>query len=199
MESKGRIISFAPYSLKNKTTIELEIDTADDHTMQDIERLMKSDVKAIIKTWREGRSRNSNAYFYVLVEKLADAMRVSKPFIHNLMLRKYGQLQRIDGIPVWVVLPETEEVAKRVDEDETLHVRPTDEVKTGKDGRLYRTYLLLKGSHELNTKDMSILLDGIISECHEVGVETATPEEIMRMKAMWGMEYDRRMETNKGI
>jgi hypothetical protein len=97
------------------------------------------------------------------------------------------------------VLPETEEVAKRVDEDETLHVRPTDEVKQGKDGRMYRTYLLLKGSHELNTKDMSILLDGIISECHECGVETATPEEIIRMKAMWGMEYDRRMETNKRL
>ena len=95
-----------------------------------------------------------------------------------------------------MVLPETDEVAHKVDEDETLHVRPTDQVKEGNDGQMYRTYLLLKGSHELNTKDMGILLDGIISECHEVGVDTATPDEIIRMKAMWGMEYDRGMASN---
>ena len=104
------------------------------------------------------------------------------------MLRKYGQLERIDGRPVWVILPETDEIANKVDEDETLHVRPTDEVKTGKDGKLYRTYVLLKGSHQLNSKEMTVLLDGIISECREVGVETATPEEIERMKQMLGIE-----------
>ena len=128
--------------------------------------------------------------FYALVEKLADALRYSKPYIHNLMLRKYGQFQQIDGKPVWVVLPESEEVAKRVDEDETLHVRPTDEVKQGKDGKMYRTYLLLKGSHELNSKEFSILLDGIISDCHEANIQTATPQEIQMMKERWGIEID---------
>lgn len=189
MESKGKIVSYKPDTLRNKTTIEIEINTADDVAVQEIERMMKSEIKAIIKTWREGRSRNANAYFYVLVDKLADVLRVSKPYVHNLMLRKYGQLERIDGKPVWVVLPETDEVANMVDEDETLHVRPTDQVKEGNDGKMYRTYLLLKGSHELNTRDMSILLDGVISECHEVGIPTATPDEIARMKALWGKDY----------
>lgn len=188
MESKGRIISFRPDTIKNKTKIEIEIDTADDIVLQNIERLMKSDVRFTLKTWREARSRNSNAYFYVLVEKLADALRVSKPFVHNLMLRKYGQIQRIDSRPVWIILPETEEVSKKVDEDESLHLRATDDVKTGKDGKLYRTYLLLKGSHELDSREMNILLDGVIADCHEQNIPTATPEEINRMKAMWGME-----------
>ena len=106
------------------------------------------------------------------------------------MLRKYGQLQQIDGKPVWVVLPESEEVTKRVDEDETLHVRPTDEVKQGKDGKMYRTYLLLKGSHELNSKEFSILLDGIIADCKEQNIEVLPPAEIERMKKMWG-EYEK--------
>jgi hypothetical protein len=77
-----------------------------------------------------------------------------------------------------------------VDEDETLHVRPTDEVKQGKDGKMYRTYLLLKGSHELNSKEFSILLDGIISDCHEANIQTATPQEIQMMKERWGIEID---------
>lgn len=147
-----------------------------------------SDIRLEIKPWREGRSRSANGYFYTLVDKLADALRVSKPFIHNQMLRKYGQLQRLDGKPIWVVLPETEEVARKVDEDETLHVRPTNEVKEGKDGRMYRTYLLLKGSHEMDSKEFSILLDGIISDAKEQGIETLPKSEIDAMKQMWGVE-----------
>ena len=142
----------------------------------------------ILRTWKEGRSKNANSYFFILVEKLANVLRVSKPFIHNQMLRKYGQIQVIDDKPVWIILPENDEVAKRVDEDESLHVRPTDQVKTGTDGKPYRTYLLLKGSHELNTREFSILLDGMISECHEQNIPTATPEEIRMMKERWGAE-----------
>lgn len=152
---------------------------------EELERLQRGDIRVELKAWRDRRSLDANRYFYVLVEKLADALKVSKPYIHNLMLRKYGQLQRIDGKPVWVILPETEEVAKKVDEDETLHVRATAEIKQGKDGKMYRTYLLLKGSHELNTQEFSILLDGIISECNEQKIPTATPSEIEMMKARW--------------
>lgn len=190
MESKGRIQSFTPHYGRNATTVVLELDTTDIDTLAALEKQQKGDVKVTVKSWREARTRNANSYFYVLVEKLADALRVSKPYIHNLMLRKYGQLQRIDGKPVWVILPETDEVAKKVDEDETLHVRATDEVKQGKDGRIYRTYLLLKGSHELNTQEFSILLDGIIADCHEANVSTATPEEIQMMKERWNVEVN---------
>ena len=190
MESKGRIQSFTPHYGRNTTTVILELETTDIDTLAALEKQQKGDVKVTVKSWREARTRNANSYFYVLVEKLADALRVSKPYIHNLMLRKYGQLQRIDGKPVWVILPETDEVAKKVDEDETLHVRATDEVKQGKDGRIYRTYLLLKGSHELNTQEFSILLDGIISDCHEANVSTATPEEIQMMKERWNVEVN---------
>lgn len=189
MESKARLQSFTPHFGKNTTTVVLELETTDTDTLAALEKQKKGEVKVIIKSWREARTRNANSYFYVLVEKLADALRVSKPYVHNLMLRKYGQLQRIDGKPVWVILPETDEVAKKVDEDETLHVRATDEVKQGKDGRMYRTYLLLKGSHELNTQEFSILLDGIIADCHEANVSTATPEEIQMMKEMWGIKW----------
>ena len=147
-----------------------------------------SDVRLDIKAWREGRSRSANGYFYTLVDKLADSLRVSKPYIHNLMLRKYGQLQRIDGKPVWVVLPENDEVAKKVDEDETLHVRPTDDVREGNDGRMYRTYLLLKGSHEMDSREFSILLDGIIADCNEQGIETLPKGEIELLKERYGIE-----------
>ena len=191
MEAKAKIKSFTPHYETNTTTVILELNTVDTDTLAALERQQKGDVKVTLRSWREARTRNANSYFFVLVEKLADALRVSKPYIHNLMLRKYGQIQRIDDRPIWIILPENEEVAKRVDEDETLHVRPTADVKKGKDGKLYRTYLLLKGSHELDTREFSILLDGIIADCHDANVSTATPEEIQIMKEMWGAKWDK--------
>lgn len=44
------------------------------------------------------------------------------------------------------------------------------------------------GSSTFDTKEMSVLLDGVISECHELGISTTTPDEITRMKQEWGVD-----------
>ena len=153
-----------------------------------INKLIGKQVNLEIKQYRERRSLNANALFYLMVDKLADALRVSKPYVHNLMLRKYGQLQRIDDRPVWVILPENDEVSRKVDEDDSLHLKPTSELKEGKDGRMYRTYLLLKGSHELDTKGMAVLLDGTMDEAKNAGINTLNPNEVKRIKEQWGVD-----------
>lgn len=156
-----------------------------------LEKLKDKDVRVTLVQWREKRSLNANALFYLMVDKLANVLKTSKPYIHNLMLRKYGQLQKIDDRPVWVILPETEEVSQKVDEDDSLHLKPTSEVKEGKDGRMYRTYLLLKGSHELDTKAMRILLDGVLDEAKQVGISTLNPKEVERIKERWGIDIEK--------
>ena len=47
-------------------------------------------------------------------------------------------------------------------------------------------FVKCKGTSEYSTKEMSVFLDGIISECQEVGIETDTPEQIARYKEEWG-------------
>ena len=42
------------------------------------------------------------------------------------------------------------------------------------------------GSSEYDTANMSRLIDGIISECREQGIETMTPSELERLKQQWG-------------
>ena len=42
------------------------------------------------------------------------------------------------------------------------------------------------GSSTFDTKEMSVFIDGIVSECHELGIETMTPEQIAAMNAAWG-------------
>jgi hypothetical protein len=45
-----------------------------------------------------------------------------------------------------------------------------------------------KGSSEFDTKEMSIFIDGIVSEAKELGIETMTPNEIARLNGLWGAE-----------
>ena len=56
------------------------------------------------------------------------------------------------------------------------------------DGKAYRVYLLLRGSHTYNTEEMSILIDGTVQDAKEQGIETATPDELERMKQQWRVE-----------
>lgn len=154
--------------------------------------LVGSEVDASIKKARKKRSLDANGYYWQLSGKLAEVLKVSKPRLHNTLLRRYGQLEIMDGRAVYIILPDTEEVERKVDEDEVLHLRPTAQVKEGKGGVMYRTYMLLRGSHEYNTKEMSILIDGLVSECKEAGIETATPEQIEQMKRLYEERYARK-------
>ena len=43
------------------------------------------------------------------------------------------------------------------------------------------------GSSTFDTKEMSVLLDGVVSECEAIGISTLTPNEIERMKQEWGV------------
>ena len=54
---------------------------------------------------------------------------------------------------------------------------------------MYRTYFLLRGSSTYDTAEMSALLDGVIEDCKSCGIETATPEEIERMKQLYEQNH----------
>jgi hypothetical protein len=181
LESKGRIVSFKPNTLNNRTLIEIEIDTADDDSLQDLERLMKSDIKAHIVTYREPRSNSANKYFHTLSDKLADEMRMSKPKMKNYLLYHYGQKVRDeDGKLVLIKTnADEEQLISRTDIHLYYYKDSTDGVPM---------YVLLEHSRFYDSKAMSILIDGVVAECKAVGIETLPPAEIERLKALWGTD-----------
>ena len=136
---------------------------------------------AEIKKRCKKRSLDANSYYWALVGKLSKALDISMSYCHNIMLRRYGTFKLFGGQVMYVVLPDTEEASRDADEDEECHIKPTAQVKEGKDGLMYRTYILLKGSHEYNTTEFRHLVDGIIYECKLVGIQTATPDEVANM------------------
>lgn len=136
-----------------------------------------------IKKHTKKRSLNANGYYWTLIGQMADKLRIAKPEVHNRMLRAYGQAQGIDGRLVTVTIPDTEKAEKETLLAESYHIRPTSQVKLGTKGQMFRTYVLLKGSHELDTKEFSILLDGTIREAEQIGIQTLTPAELERLYA----------------
>jgi hypothetical protein len=128
------------------------------------------------------RSLNANNYHWQLVEKIAQANKISKTECHNLLMQDYGtDWLDEEGKQVYVLMKDTDNYLKMT----SMHYRPTDATEDRK-GTMYRWFVLLLPSHLMDKKQMSALIDGTVREAQELGVETRTPDEIARMKAMWG-------------
>ena len=117
------------------------------------------------KRYRQKRSLDANAYYWVLVTKLSGVVGMSNAEIHNMMLRGYGQAEIYEGKGIYLTIPDTDEARKKADNATDYHVLPTSQVRTGDDGIVYRTYKLMRGSSTYNTAEMSRLIDGLIGCC----------------------------------
>ena len=162
MESKGTLTQVSRDWETGKFQVTFQLD-------QDIsgqlEVLKQKALRITAKQWREKRSLDANSYYWVLIAKLAETMHISKPRAHNLMLRRYGQNLTIDGHGAYIRIPDTEKAEEMALEASEYHIRPTSQVVTGKDGVNYRTYIMLMGSRQYDTAEMSHLIDGLVDEC----------------------------------
>ncbi len=168
---------------KPEVTLQLEA------RAEDIEKLKDKPLSVEIKQYRKKRSLDANAYYWVMVGKLADKVGQSSPYIHNKMLRRCKYIEIIDNQGVYIVLPDTDEAQEIIDNSETYHLSPTTEVKPGKDGKMYRTYMMLRGSSTFNTQEMSRLIDELVLECKENDIETLPPDELERMMQAYGKKH----------
>jgi hypothetical protein len=95
-------------------------------------------------------------------------------------------------------IPDTDEAEDQVLESMTYHLKPTSGTITGNDGIRYRWYLNLQGSSTFNVEQFGRLLDLIIEECRQQGIETLPEDELMRMR-QHELEHERRMEDRTGM
>lgn len=124
-----------------------------------------------IKIHREKRSLNANAYAWALIGKIADALRASKDEIYLQMLKRYGQSEMVS-------------VVSEINVDGYFKYYEAIG-HTMLQGKEFTHYRLFKGSSEFDTREMSIFIDGIVSEAKELGIETLTPDGIAQMKSLW--------------
>ena len=145
---------------------------------------------------KEKRSLSQNNYYWQLAGKVADKLRISKSRLHNDMLRHYGQTMWIDEKPVCVMIPDTDESENTAWESDTIHLKPTSVTIDGENGITYRQWKMLRGSHDYNTREMSILLDGLIQEAKQLDIETMTPTELADMRRLEQEAEERRKKND---
>lgn len=148
------------------------------------ERLGDQEITFTIKKRTEPRSLRANNYAWALIEKLAVALKTDKEELYEILLRRYGASETyLDdaGNEVVVMFSLREDVPPR------RVARHYAELGEGfVNGHRFLHYRAIKGTSEYSSKEMSDFLDGVVYECQQVGIETATPEELSRYKEDWG-------------
>ena len=137
---------------------------------QIIDYLFEQDKDKIfeIKEFKKKRTLNQNSYYWELLGELSLALRLPPEELHRQMLKDYSQKYQI-------MTPEETELRGFEYYDKKSVIE--------KNGNKFQVYEVYVPSHLLKTKEFAILLDGLISECKQVGIETLTPNQIREMMA----------------
>ena len=117
---------------------------------------------------RQRRSPTANAYYWVLLNKLARKLGLSDTEVHRWMLRDYGQCD------VFTVLEDVP-LDGYFDYYETFG-------RGVLDGKSYAHVRVYKGSSKMDSAEFSRLLEGMRYECEQQGIEVMTPQEIAALK-----------------
>lgn len=170
METTGRIKSIARDWTSNKTLITFELDSLP----SDLADLQGSDALDITaQRHRKRRSRNANALLWSCIGKIAAVLRADKWDVYLKFLKEYGEYTYV------CVKPQAVEMLKK-------QWRECEELgPININGEIAMQMLCYYGSSTYDTHQFTVLLDGVISEMKEIGLETPAEEELKRTLEAW--------------
>lgn len=127
-----------------------------------------------VKPYRAKRSLDANAMLWSILSEMAAALSTTKDELYLEVLERYGVFTHI------VVKPEMVDRVMR----EWRTVRSLGEVTVnGKTGVQLQCYF---GSSTYNTKEFSVLLEGVIQDARDLGIDVITESEKQLLLSEWG-------------
>ncbi len=139
----------------------------------------KERLTAAFAWYREQRSLNANAYFHVLVDKIAEKMQLGAEEVKIKMVLEYGTIATEGGDAVIVALPKSANVSEYY-----TYAKWISDF-TAQNGKPYSQYIFYKHTHALDKTEMARLIDGVVYEAQELGIETRTPDELASLIENW--------------
>lgn len=126
-----------------------------------------------VKLYKEKRNNNQNSRYWTLLYKLSLKLKIGVQELHKQMLRDYSKQGVICALSDY----------------DMSGVKYYDiKSKFKKDGKEYIVYHVYTPSHELKTDEFAILLNGLIQEAIQQGIDVRSPEEIKRDEVMYESE-----------
>lgn len=157
---------------------------------EQFDRLKDKELDIELKPHREKRSKSANAYFHVLVNKIAGELNEADETVKTRLVIEYGTVARDkDGMTIGFKLPASVNVSKIYPYTRCFDQRTEN-------GKLFNCYLVLKATHDMDSKEMARLIDGTIQEARELGIETDTPETLARYQEEWS-RYEQQHPANR--
>jgi hypothetical protein len=129
-----------------------------------------------IKEHKLKRSLNANAYCWVLMNKIADAIKSTKEEVYREYIKNKGIFRLI------TMNKEATDTFIRVWQEKGLGwICDTSESKY--EGMV--DVVAYYGTSSYNTKQMANFIDYVVDEAKNLGIETLPPDEIERLKSLW--------------
>lgn len=167
MKARGRLTSVqVPFRAKYPViSFEIQADP------EDLEKYIDKDLDINFSKHRRHRSLDANACLWACIGDIAKVLHQDAWEVYLLMIERYGKFTHI------LVSPEVVE-AVRTQWRETKVVG-----ETTVDGNPMIQMLCYFGSSTYNSAEFASLLDGVISEMKEMGLETPPSEEMRALIA----------------
>lgn len=125
-----------------------------------------------VGNYKEQRNKKQNDKYYKLLNELAKKLKKGWREIHFDMLKNYS-------VAYEMMVPEETEI-RGIE----YYEKKSTIIKNEKKFNVYHVYT---PSHELKTDEFAILLDGLIQECEQQGIDTRSPDEIERDSKLYGI------------
>lgn len=125
-----------------------------------------------VNIYKKQRNNDQNAKYWKLLYKLSLKLGIGVHELHKQMLRDYSKQGP-------VCAPSTYDMRG---------VKYYDVMsKFIKDGVEFTSYQVYVPSHELKTEEFAVLLNGLIHECEQQGIDSRSPSEIERDSKLYGI------------
>lgn len=145
---------------------------------------------AQFKEFRKKRSLDANAYAWLLMNKVADRLKMPVRDIYRHYIPDIPDNCNI------VCVPDAAVDRLREGWEHNGLGWCSDTLKSKLDG--CTNVVLYYGSSTFDQRQMSVLLDLIIADCKQLGIEYLTPEELERLKGAWDAPPDKRNSDSSG-
>lgn len=148
--------------------------------INEVDKLKDSKLSIKAVKYRKKRSLDANKMLWACLGEIAAALRADKWDIYLQMLKRYGKYTYI------CVKPNMVEAVK-------LQWRECEEIGSiNINGEEAVQMLCYFGSSTMNTQEFSVLLDGVISEMKEIGLQPPPSQDMKR-----ALEQYERMRQNE--
>ena len=123
------------------------------------DQLHDDEISAEVKKYRKPRSLDANAYFHVLVNKIAATVGTSDDEVKRELVVRYGTVEKDeDGSPYGIMLPASADVSKVYPYTYLFKSRELN-------GKPYHCYLLYKHTHDMDSAEMSQTAPSYTTDC----------------------------------